>query len=118
MGLWVSRPKLHDDENVRWTKNANRQQDELRAVGGRLFLTNRRLLFQPNRFDSITGGRTWSTPIDNIVDVAVHAREADVPLMGKAAKLRRRLQIETPEGNELFVVNDVDGAVAQLQQLV
>ena len=78
-------------------------------------MTDRRLVFKPNRLDSATRGHPWSVDLSDIVEVGVEGREADVPFMGKAAKLRRRLRIRTTVGVELFVVNGVDEAVAQLQ---
>ena len=58
MGAWVRHSELEGGEVVKWTKAANRQQSELRAVGGKLFLTDRRLLFQPNRFFRLPSGWT------------------------------------------------------------
>ena len=96
--MWVAAPTLAEDESIVWQKAANRQQSELRAVGGRLFLTTRRLVFQPNRFDSRTRGEAWAIDIQDISEVAVQGRETTTPFLGKAAKLRRRLRIDTADG--------------------
>lgn len=57
MGLRVVPPKLQAGEEVKWSKRANRFQRRLRAVGGRLFLTNDRLIFGRNKLESLLGGK-------------------------------------------------------------
>jgi hypothetical protein len=52
------------------------------------------------------------------VEVGVQDRELDVPLFGKAAKLRKRLRVVTRSGTELFVVNRVGQTVADLRGLL
>ena len=105
MGIWVRDPALNQAETILWKRAANRTQSGLRAVGGYLFLTNSRLLFQPHRFDAATGGKTWSTPLASIRGVGAEPRNGN-PLSGG---LRTRLQIKLDDGHsELFVVNRVD----------
>lgn len=115
MGIWVAKPRLEADEVVRWEKFANRQQSEYQATGGRLYLTDRRLLFVPNRLDSVTGGDRWSVSSANVREIGVEGREPTIPVAGKAAKLRRRLRIATTTGLELFVINKVNEAVSDLK---
>jgi hypothetical protein len=55
MGSWVEEPATADGEEVLWRRAANRQQGPRRAVGGRIFLTNKRVIFMANRFDHATG---------------------------------------------------------------
>jgi hypothetical protein len=61
-----------------------------------LYVTSKHIGFQPNRFDSKTGGVEWSAGLADVVEVALQDPELDVPFLGKAAKLRKRLRVMTP----------------------
>ena len=109
-------PNLLFGEKVVWHRNANREQTSLRQVGGRLFLTNHRLLFVPNRFDDATGGDSWSCTTAEIAAVAVEPSRSALPFFGRTAQLRRRLRVEPRAGDaELFVVNRVEDAASTLR---
>jgi hypothetical protein len=47
---------LHPDETIEHFLLANREQNGRRAVGGRLCITTRRLVFTPNRVDAALAG--------------------------------------------------------------
>ena len=66
VGLGVFPPELHAGEVVRWSVRANRLQQKVGAVGGRLYLTNHRLIFCRNRFESLLGGREWNAPLGEL----------------------------------------------------
>ena len=111
VGRWVREPELSFGEEILWRRNANREQTSLRQVGGRLFLTNQRLLFTPNRFDDATDGASLSCPVTHVADVAVEPSGLAAPLLGRTARLRRRRRVELQDGRvELFVVNRADNA--------
>src|SRR5271156_4680585 len=104
MGLWVKRPVLRAGEKVSWRRGANRSQGN-RVVGGRIFVTNQRLIFVPNRLDSITGGHHWSVLLNEIEDVRLEERDMSLWLSGG---LRNRLGVGCRGGDsQLFVVNHV-----------
>ena len=108
MGILVRGPALEQGETVRWKRAANRTQSYWRAVGGFLFLTASRLLFEPNRVDAVTGGESWSAPLASIRSVGIEPRDGN-PLSGG---LRDRLRLDLADGDtELFVVNHVDDVV-------
>lgn len=109
MGLWIGNPGLGPSETVRWQKLANRTQGS-RAVGGRLYLTESRLLFVPTHLDSITGGKRWELPLAQLRSVG--RQDADGGLF--SGGLRTRLRLDTDAGTELFVVNDIDEVIAEL----
>ncbi len=115
MGIWVQKPILAATERVEWTQNANRTQSEQRAVGGRLFLTDTRLLFQPSRFDARTGGDLWSAPLDAI------RRVGDEPPDGnrRSGGLRTRPRVALADGGvEFFVVNHVGRVIEVIRRAV
>lgn len=83
-----------------------------RTVGGRLSLTNHRLLFRSRMFDMLFGGRHLSVPRSAIKEVAVAPRTGGLLDGG----LRRRLVVRLLDGTEhLFVVNRVEAVVASLR---
>jgi len=77
-------------------------------------VTDRRVLFQPNRFDTATGTKPWELPLDNIVDVEDIDREPTVAAGGS----RKRLGIRTSSGVEIFVVNNLKTKVPELRSLL
>ncbi len=119
MGLWVRMPFLRTGETVRWSAAANRMQSEKRAVGGRLSLTQDRLLFEPNRLDAITGGRPWKTTLSDIAKISIEPSKHTLAIGAAAAKLRRRLRLDMVNSDvELFVINHVNDAVETLTSAV
>lgn len=67
LGLRVPEPDFEEDESVRWEDRANRFKGKVWAVGGGLFLTNRRLIFVPNKIESkIFFGKTWSADLGDL----------------------------------------------------
>jgi hypothetical protein len=119
MGWWVPNPELASDEKVVWQRAANREQSGYRQVGGRLLRTDRRLLFQPNRLDAMLRGKIWNCDFADITDVGEQQRQLAAPVLGRTARNRRRLKVTLRNGSsELFVVNNVSGAIDELQRAV
>jgi hypothetical protein len=96
-------------EKLFWARNANREQSSFRQAGGKLFLTDRRIIFVPHRFDESTGGKSWSRDLKDIAGVAIEPSSFGIPIVPSTiARFRRRLRIEERNGPvELFVVNRV-----------
>lgn len=111
MGVWFTTPALDAGETVKWRKAANRDQNG-RAVGGRLFLTEKRLLFRPNRIDSISGGKAWTCELSQIGAVGASPRDGH-PFSGG---LRPRLRVEMKDAEvERFTVNDLEDVIHYLE---
>src|SRR5205823_1300502 len=55
----IESPLLGPNEVAVWSGPANRTQG-WRAVGGKLFVTDQRVVFIPHSFDRKTGGSGWS----------------------------------------------------------
>ena len=102
-----------------WQRLANRQQGPYRAIGGRLFLTDRRLIFVPNMVDLATGGRHWNRDLQDIARVGPEPRHFGIPFVTKDVGLRKRLRVEARDGSvDIFLVNRVSAAVRRLEAAV
>jgi len=112
MGLFVASPKLEEGEEIRWSSAANHAKRSWYAAGGRLIVTDLRVLFQPNRVDGVLWRRPWECPLDEVQRVASIDRDRTELLSGGA---RRRLGISTSGGVEVFVVNRLDEKVIELR---
>jgi hypothetical protein len=109
---WLKNVEAEPDERVVWSQLANRVQSSHPAVGGKLFLTDRRLVFCPHWVDAATGGKTWSWPLVNISGVGITPKGGD----RFAGGLRDRLRIESfDSGQQLFVIKHLDEVVARLE---
>jgi len=94
----------------RW--GANRTQSSQRAVGGHLYLTDQRLLFEPHRFDASLAGRTVSVALRDIAEVTRVPRDLRDFFGGG---LRARMAVTTRTETHLFVVNDMSGKIETIQ---
>lgn len=104
MGILQVRPDLAPGERVRWKAFANRVLNSTTA-GGRLFVTDRRVLFQPNRIDARLGRKLWECPLEGVTAIETVGRDARLFAGGP----RKRLGIKTADGEEVFVVNRLKG---------
>jgi hypothetical protein len=66
-------------------------QQRVRSVGGKLYLTDRRLVFERSRIESFLAGKEWSA---NLAELVVASEEG-----------RRRIKVEQGDGRvEAFIV--------------
>ncbi len=109
---WLKGVESEPEEHVVWSQLANRVQSSHRAVGGKLFLTDRRLVFCPHWVDAVTGGKTWSLPVANIARLGITPKGGDL----FAGGLRDRLRIELVDGEQqLFVIKRLEEVVPRLE---
>jgi hypothetical protein len=59
-------PWLEEGEEVHWHAMANRGSENTRPVGGILYLTDRRLFFQPHILERATEEHAWKVPIGEV----------------------------------------------------
>lgn len=105
--------ELASGETIVRSWAANRTSTKARAQGGRLHLTDRRLIFRPHAFDRLLRGREWEVALDRVVGVGIEPRSGN-PLGGG---LRNRLRIEDVDGDvQLFVVNKLDAVVDEVRK--
>jgi hypothetical protein len=114
MGLWLPEPKLEAGEIIRWQSSAGRSLNRWITSGGKLLVTNRRVLFQPNRFDTLTGKTPWGCPLASVTGFDIVERDLAV----LAGGMRRRLGIQTQDGVESFVINDLEKKVMELREII
>ena len=112
MGMWVPDPVLEPGEQVLLEKAANHTQGR-RAVGGQLVITDRALRFKANRVDRISGGHDLDLRREEVRSVGIADRSLEGgPFTGGA---RRRLEVRTASGPELFVVNGLEELVVAVE---
>lgn len=97
---------LRDGESLRESWRANHTRGD-QAIGGKLHLTTRRLIFEPHRFERSLQRAPWECELARVSHVEVAPREWN-PTSGA---LRRRLVVHHEGTVDLFVVNRV-GRVA------
>jgi hypothetical protein len=97
MGLRVVPPELEAGEGVVWSKRANRFQNRLRAVGGRLFLTDNRLIFGRSKLERLLGGKEWSAPLSVLVSASTTDSRLKVVRIEKADGGIERFRIPNAE---------------------
>lgn len=71
LGLRVREPPFEEGEEVRWEARANYFQQRFRSIGGRIYLTDRRLVFAPTKFEEKVAGRAWSARLADLDDAFV-----------------------------------------------
>jgi hypothetical protein len=98
---------IRDLESLAWCLYATRRQGR-RPVGGKLCLTNQRVLFVANRLDHRLRAADWGCDFASVLSVAVEERKEGVAFRA----LPRRLRIDTAHGSEFFFVGKPD-AVAE-----
>ena len=71
---WVSKHEALPGESVQHAYNVNYLRQTGRPLGGKLYLTDRRLLFSPHKLDAVLGGERATIELDSIVDVSTLER--------------------------------------------
>jgi|SRR4051794_17661702 hypothetical protein len=86
-----------------------------RAVGGKLVATSDTLWHEPNFVERLLGGKRWSVPLASVSTVGLDLPNGNLLDGG----VRCRLLVTTDDGaRHLFVVGDVDDAMARLKALL
>src|SRR5436853_3642919 len=80
-GGWLTSQEARTGEEVVYSRLANRMQGS-RAVGGKLFLTDQRILFCPHRIDGLLAGKQWSVETGDVAEVGVEPKGS-----GKASRV-------------------------------
>ena len=89
LGLRVREPTFEKGEEVRWEARANRFQRKIRSIGGRIYLTDRRLVFAPHKFDEKIGGRAWSARLSDLDRAFVRGLLKNVRVVANDGEVQR-----------------------------
>lgn len=96
-------PRLEAGETISESWLANRSQT-FRAVGGCLYLTNHRVVFEPHVIDANLGGKKCALPLEKIARVTLEPGKFRFAHFFSGG-LVTRLRVETKAGRaEHFVV--------------
>jgi hypothetical protein len=101
---------------VVWSRRGNHSVGR-RAVGGKLYLNDRRLLFRPHVFERrLFFGREWSAQRAELAGFFLQPRSGGNPFDGP---LRSRLRVALRQGRlQLFVVPKPDLVARELSEAV
>ncbi len=114
MGLFTKAPQVEPGEVRVGEWSANREQNAGRSVTGRLTLTDRRLVFTPNRVDAAFRGETVEVALREVTAVAEERVEST-----NSGKLETELRITlTGDRVERLSLRDVAAVRAEVQSAV
>lgn len=112
---WTVKVEARPEENVLWSRRANRTEDAI-ARGGKLFLTTERLLFLPSRFEASNGVGPHSTERSSIISLRKQSRDVrSGGLFSGAARDRLGVRVDG-QPDELYVVPRVDSVISRLRE--
>lgn len=104
---WVKQPILNESESLGLVYPANHTRNSWRAVGGKLFVTNKRIIFVPNILDDKLAGKPVEIAHEQVSEIFVQERSVSIKELFSGG-LRERLGIRLDDGTaHLFVVNDL-----------
>lgn len=114
-GTWFNQPTLHDSEVIALAYPANHTQNDWRAVGGKLFVTNQRIIFIPNKADHNFGGNSVEVTHEQVSSIFVKERSISIMELFSGG-LRDRLGIRLADGTEhLFVVSKLSDTQSDIE---
>lgn len=117
-GWWLSSLELDPGEALLHKYPTNYFGGDDRPYGGRLYVTDRRLVFLPHRIDAVLGASRVSIPFRELNDIS-----SETDFLTNAEREDRRipvrLRVETLDGTvHLFIVDDLDNVLVQVQEAV
>jgi hypothetical protein len=115
MGLWIAQPRLKSNETLLISAVANLLTPR-RVVGGAVAVTSKRLIFTPNRLDTLFRSRPKAVDRADITDVAVLPGGAKAASQrGVGALVHPQLEVKTRTGQWLLSVREPERLKAILQ---
>ncbi len=112
MGILNGRPRLESDELIRWKAPANRVLSGWHTSGGQLVVANRRVFFQPNRFDTASARKPWACSLGSVDNVEA-VEPGGATLTGG---LRKRLGVRYLDGCETFIIPKLDERLPEIRK--
>ena len=115
--FWFNDLQPSEGEQILISYPANHTQGK-RAVGGKLFVTNHRIAFAPNRIDAQIGGLPIEIPISEITSVSTDKPRFSITEVFSGA-FRTRLAIHRqPMCSEFFVVSTPTDTASHIQRII
>ena len=115
MGIWFKSPSLQSEEVISLQVAANVLRGK-RSIGGQVTVTGQRLIFMPNRLDSVIGGHTINVNRSAIASVRVTPPGRDAARQrGMPASIRSQVQVDCADGTFVFIVRDASGFAAAIE---
>lgn len=103
-----------EGEKVLVVYPGNRRQSWYRQVGGRLYLTNFRIMFCPNKMEQFLAAKEWWGWRKDVIGASPVGRQW-IDLLGGGG--RKRMRVSFRDGpSELFVVNGPDRVVEEVER--
>lgn len=106
--------ELQPGEIETFSKRANYSAGK-RAVGGKLHVTDRRVVFEAHGFDKALGGKSMEVPLSDVTAVSVEPKGSFIKNMTSGGA-RARLRVDAGDTAHLFVVSGVQDVVQQLRR--
>jgi hypothetical protein len=111
MGMFFRELRLEPGEVLRGRVRLANLYRGARSIGGRLAITDRAVIFEPNWLDFVTGVRGRRVGLADVV----RAEVVPPKLSLSPHKVRTRVRIEVINGEPMLVaVRDADGLVQSL----
>lgn len=112
--IWFNQLDLGEGEMILVSYPANHSQGK-RAVGGKIFVTNRRIAFVPNRLDALLWGRSIELPLAKVTSISTVPPRIRLGEIFSGA-LRSRLVIRgRVEDGDYFVVSNPQLTASQIE---
>lgn len=117
---WVSGFGARPGENVRGSFYANHLRESGRPLGGKLYVTNERVLFCPHLLDAFFSGDHHMIPLAEVqsverYDPTADAERAEGSLPGGGTQERLRI-IGLADEESFFIVSKLDKAAAAIEE--
>ncbi|TYL36335.1 hypothetical protein CV102_23030 [Natronococcus pandeyae] len=113
-GWWVASHDRNPDEETVDAYHVNYLRSDRRPLGGKLYVTDQRLLFSPHLVDSVLGGEKVGidvADVERVTGVAAADRDDGPPADS--------LRVELIDGtHESFVVSELEDAIDTVRRVL
>ena len=112
---FIKTPELLESEEIILAYPANMTQKDWRAVGGKLFITNQRIIFTTNVIDDKLGGKSFSRAREDVDYIFIKERKLSFSELFSGG-LINRLGLKLKDNSEVFfVVNELDETINSIK---
>ncbi|MGM0606335.1 MAG: GRAM domain-containing protein [Halobacteriota archaeon] len=106
---WVANHTALPDESLTASFYCNYLRPQGRPLGGKLYVTDMRVLFSPHLLDAVLGGDAFDIDLESV------DRVTDAPISDRQEGAEKALAIVLADGTrESFVISDLQTAIEEL----